>query len=172
MLRAQKARIVEDLHAVFSQAAVVVVTHYKGLNVPEMSELRARMREAGGQFRVVKNRLARRALEGTPYGALADLLRGPSAIAWSAADPVAAPKVVVDYAKKNEKLVIIGGSLGDQLLDAEAVRALAQLPSLDELRARLIALLQTPASRIVGVLQAPGGQLARVLAARGAGAEG
>ncbi len=166
MLRAEKAKVVEDLHRVLAGAAVVVVTHYQGLTVAESSELRRRLREAGGRFRVVKNRLARRALEGTPYQGLAPLLSGPTALAWSA-DPVAAPKVVVEFGKENEKLVVRGGALGDRLLDAEAVAELARLPSLDELRARLVALLQTPASRLVGVLQAPAGQLARVLAARG-----
>ncbi len=166
MLRAEKAKVVEDLHRVLAEAAVVVVTHYQGLTVAESSELRRRLREAGGRFRVVKNRLARRALAGTPYEGLAPLLSGPTALAWSA-DPVAAPKVVVEFGKENEKLVVRGGALAGRLLDAEAVAELAKLPSLDELRARLVALLQTPASRLVGVLQAPAGQLARVLAARG-----
>lgn len=165
MLRAQKAKVVEDLHAAFANSAVVVVTHYKGLNVAEISELRQQMRAAGGRFKVVKNRLAKRALAGTPYAKLADILTGPTAIAW-ANDPVAAPKVVVEFAKKNEKLQVRGGGLGGTVLDAEAVRQLAALPSLDELRARLVALLQTPAARLVGVLQAPAAQIARVLAAR------
>ncbi len=165
MLRAQKAKVVDDLHRVFSDTTVVVVTHYQGLTVAEASELRRQIREAGGRFRVVKNRLTKRALEGTPYEKLSDFFQGPTAIAW-ADDPVAAPKAVCDFAKKNEKLKIVGGGLGETLLDAEAVKALAALPSLDELRARLIALIQTPASRLVGVLQAPAGQLARVLAAR------
>lgn len=165
MLRAQKAKVVEDLHAALSNTAVVVVTHYKGLNVAEISQLRRQMREAGGRFKVVKNRLAKRALSGTPYEGLADILTGPTAIAW-ADDPVAAPKVVVEFAKKNEKLQVRGGGLGETLLDAEAVRQLAALPSLDELRAQLVALLQTPAARLVGVLQAPAAQVARVLAAR------
>ncbi len=171
MLRAQKAKVVEDLHAVFSDTAVVVVTHYQGLTVAEATALRRSIRESGGRFRVVKNRLTKRALSGTPYEGIADLLTGPTAIAW-ADDPVAAPKAVCDFAKKNEKLKIVGGALGSTVLDAEAVKALAALPSLDELRAQLVALVQTPASRLVGVLQAPGGQLARVLAARGEQAEG
>lgn len=166
MLRAQKTRVVEDLHAVFVSTAVVVVTHYKGLTVAEISQLRRQLREAGGRFKVVKNRLAKRALPGTPYERIADLLTGPTALAW-ADDPVAAPKVVVEFAKRNEKLQIRGGSLGNTLLDAEAVKRLAALPPLDELRARLVGLLRTPAARLVGVLQAPGGQVARVLAARG-----
>ncbi|GBD45023.1 50S ribosomal protein L10 [bacterium HR40] len=165
MLRAQKSKVVEDLHAVLGSTAVVVVTHYKGLDVAELSELRRRLREAGGRFKVVKNRLVKRALPGTPYERLADLFTGPTAIAW-ADDPVAAPRVVVEFAKKNDKLAIRGGGLAGTLLDAEAVRQLAALPSLDELRGKLIALLQTPASRLVGVLRAPGGKIARVLAAR------
>ncbi len=165
MLRAEKTRVVEDLHRVFAEAAVVVVTHYQGLTVAESSELRRRLREAGGRFRVVKNRLAKRALAGTPYEGIADMLRGPTALAWSQ-DPVAAPKVVVEFGKENEKLVVVGGALEGRVLDAAAVAELARLPSLDELRAKIVSLLQTPASRLVGVLQAPAGQLARVLKAR------
>ncbi len=172
MLRAQKVKVVDELHAVFTRAAVVVVAHYKGLNVPEMSALRARMREHGGRLRVVKNRLAKRALAGTRYEGLAPLLAGPSAIAWAEQDPVAPPKVLVEFAKGNDKLVIVGGALGETLLDAEAVRALAQLPSLDELRARLVGLLQAPAGQLVRLLGEPGARLARVLRARGEQAAG
>ncbi|GBD40797.1 50S ribosomal protein L10 [bacterium HR39] len=171
MLRADKAKVVEDLRAVLSGTGVVVVTHYQGLTVAESSELRRRMREAGGRFKVVKNRLARRALEGTPFDGIAQFLSGPTALAWSD-DPVAAPKVVHEYAKKNEKLVIVGGALPRTILDAEAVRRLAELPGLDELRARIVGLLTAPAGRLVGILQAPAGQLARVLAARAEQAEG
>jgi large subunit ribosomal protein L10 len=165
VLRAQKAEVIESLSAMLGSSAVVVVAHYKGLSVPEITELRRSVRAAGGTFRVTKNRLTKRALEGTPYGSLTDLFVGPTAVAVSS-DPVAAPKAMVDYARRNDKLAIIGGGLGAQMLDAAAVKALAELPSLDELRARLIAVLQTPAARLVGVLQAPAGQLARVLAAR------
>jgi large subunit ribosomal protein L10 len=165
VLRAKKVEIVDDLRDVFGQAGVVVVTHYKGLSVAEVTELRRGMRDAGARFRVTKNRLAKIALAETAFSPLAGLFTGPTAIAYSM-DPVAAPKAAVGFAKRNEKLVIIGGALAGNLLSAEQVRALADLPSIDQLRARLIGLLTTPAARLVGVLQAPGGQLARVLAAR------
>ena len=164
MLRAEKANLVEDLNGMFGATGVVVVAHYKGLSVPEITELRRTVRAAGGSFRVTKNRLTRRALTGTSYEALSDLFVGPTAVATSQ-DPVAAAKAMVAYAKKNEKLAILGGGLGATMLDPAAVRALADLPSIDELRAKLIALIQTPASRLVGLLQAPGGQVARVIAA-------
>lgn len=166
MLRAEKERVIDDLNAVFrGETGVVVVTHYKGLTVAEITDLRARMREAGAAFRVTKNTLAKRALDGTPFAPIASLFRGPTAIAFSK-ELAVAPKIVSEFARKNEKLQIVGGGLGGTLLDAAAVRALAELPSLDELRARLVGLLNAPASRLVGVLQAPGGQVARVLAAR------
>jgi len=170
VLRARKHEIVDDLRGVFSDAGAVVVTHYMGLTVAQMTELRRSMREAGAQFRVTKNRLARIALADTPYAPLADMFTGPTAIAVSA-DPIAAPKATVAYAKRNEKLLIIGGGLGEHLLAADEVRALAELPSLDELRAKLVGLINTPASRLVGVLGAPGAQVARVLAARAEQAE-
>jgi large subunit ribosomal protein L10 len=165
VLRADKTAIVDDLRGVFSGASAVVVTHYKGLSVAEITDLRRQMRAAGAGFRVTKNRLARLALAETRYTGLADLFVGPTAIAFSD-DPVAAPKAAAAFAKRNEKLVIIGGGLGDHVMSSEQVRSLADLPSLDELRAKLISLIQTPGSRLVGVLQAPGGQLAQVLAAR------
>lgn len=164
MLRAEKAQVIDDMNALFASAGVVVVTHYKGLTVAEITDLRRKMREAGASFRVTKNRLAKRALDGTDYTGVADLFVGPTAIAYSS-DPTVAPKVACEFAKKNEKLAIVGGGLGGTLLDADAVKALAELPSLDEIRAKLVGLLSTPASRLVGVLQAPGGQLARVLKA-------
>jgi large subunit ribosomal protein L10 len=165
VLRAKKVEIVGSLRAAFNDAGVVVVTHFQGMSVAEVTELRREMREVGARFRVTKNRLAKIALADTAYSPIADLFRGPTAIAYSA-DPVAAPKAAVSFAKKNDKLVIIGGGLGGALLTAEQVKALADLPSLDQLRATLIGLLTTPAARLVGVLQAPAGQLARVLAAR------
>jgi large subunit ribosomal protein L10 len=171
VLRAEKVKVVEDLNAVFSATGVVVLTHYKGLTVPEMTVLRRQMRDAGAQLRVTKNRLVRIALRGTPHEGMADLFTGPTAIAFSA-DPVAAPKVVVEYARRNERLAIVGGSIGTQVLDPAAVRALAELPPLDDLRAKLIALINTPAARLVGLLQAPGAQLARVLAAHSEAAGG
>lgn len=162
--RTQKAEVIEDLNGVFRTANVIVVSHYTGMTVQEMHTLRGRIREAGGVLRVTKNRLAKRALEGAPCGGLAGYFTGTTALAWSA-DPVAAPRVLTKYAKENEKLVILGGALGTQILNPAGVKALAELPSIDELRARLLGMLQTPATRIAGVLQAPGGQLARVLKA-------
>lgn len=165
LLRARKAEIVDSLRGAFGGAGVVVVAHYKGLSVAEVGDLRRGMREVGAVFRVTKNTLARKAVEDTPYASLDALFTGPTAIAYSA-DPVAAPKAAVTFARRNEKLAIVGGALPGNLLTAEQVRALAELPSIDELRARVIGLLTTPAARLIGVLQAPGGQLARVLAAR------
>ena len=165
MLRAEKAEIVDELRGIFSDAGVVVVTHYMGLNVAELQSLRVQMREADARFRVTKNSLARLAVDGTTFAPMAELLTGPTAIAYSM-DPVAAPKVISAFAKKNAKLVIVGGSYAGALLDAEKVKALAEMPSLDELRAKLLSLINTPASRLVGLLQAPGGQLARVLKAK------
>ncbi len=165
MLRAHKAQVIEELNAVFDETGVVVVTHYKGLTVAEISDLRSRMRAAGASFRVTKNKLAQRAVDGTPFAILSPMFTGPTAIAFSK-DPTAAPKIVAEFGKKNEKLQIVGGGLSGTILDAASVRALADLPSLDQLRAKLIGLLNTPASRLVGLLQAPGGQVARALAAR------
>ncbi len=167
VLRARKTEIVDSLRGVFSDAGVVVVTHYQGMSVAKVTELRRGMLDAGARFRVTKNRLAKIALADTPYSTLADMFTGPTAIAYSA-DPVAAPKAAVGFAKQNENLIIIGGALEGNLLSAAEVRALAELPSLDELRAKLIGMLTTPASRLVGILQAPGAQLARVLAAHAA----
>ena len=165
MLRARKTEIVEHLKGVFSDAGVIVVAHYKGLSVAEVSDLRRGMRDAGAAFRVTKNTLARIALADTPYATLDRLFIGPTAIAYSA-DPIAAPKAAVDFAKRNDKLAIVGGALPGNLLSPEQVRALADLPAIDALRAKLAGLLATPAARLIGVLQAPGAQLARVLAAR------
>jgi len=164
VLRARKSEIVDSLRGVFNDAGVIVVTHYQGMSVAKVTELRRGMLDLGARFRVTKNRLAKIALADTPYSSLGELFTGPTAIAYSA-DPVAAPKAAVGFAKQNENLVIIGGALQGTLLSPAEVRALAELPSLDELRAKLVGLLTTPAARLVGVLQAPGGQLARVLAA-------
>lgn len=164
MDRKQKSELVASLHEKFLQAGLVVVTHNKGLTVAEITALRRKIRDAGASFKVTKNRLTRLALAETKFDNLTDYFTGPTAIAYSK-DPVAAAKVVVDFAKVNEKLVILGGALGSIALDVEGVKALATLPSLDELRARLVGMIQTPATRIAGVLQAPGGQIARVLAA-------
>ncbi len=164
MERAEKRELVTALHGVFENTDVVVVAHYQGLTVAQMSTLRGRMKAAGGSMKVAKNRLAKIALQGTDIAHIADLFTGPTVIAYSN-DPVAAPKVAVDFAKTNDKLVILGGALGRTTLDANGVKALATMPSLDELRARLVGMIKTPATRIAGVLQAPGGQVARVLAA-------
>ncbi len=171
MDRSQKEQVVTNLRALFSECGLLVVTHQVGLTVAEATELRRRMRGAGAVFRVTKNRLARRALEGTPFEGLAALFVGPTAIACSE-DPVAAARVAVDYAKDSGKLVILGGALGDKALDVAGVEALARLPSLDELRAKIAALLNSPATRLAAVLQAPAGQLGRVFAARGEQGEG
>lgn len=161
MDRAQKEEKVAVLHEAFLGAGLVVILHQAGLSVKESTALRGQVRKAGAGFRVTKNRLARIALKGTQFEGLADLFTGPTAIAYSE-DPVAAAKVIADYAKGNDKVAIVGGGLGAQVLDRAGVEALAKLPSLDELRGRLLGMIQTPATRVAGVLQAPAGQLARV----------
>lgn len=166
MDRTQKAALVDQLRGVFSDKTAIVVTHYKGLSVAEITELRRQMRESGASFKVTKNRLARLALDGTKCDAIADLFEGPTAIAYGD-DPVVPAKVAVDFAKKNDKLVVLGGVMGETQLDAEGVKNLASLPSLDELRAKLIGLLTTPAQRMASVTQAPASQLARVFGAYG-----
>ncbi|MBN9562042.1 MAG: 50S ribosomal protein L10 [Alphaproteobacteria bacterium] len=164
MDRTEKREFVASLAAVFADTSMVVVTQNQGLTVAEVTDLRRRMRAAGATFKVAKNRLATLALDGTRFDGIAPLLKGPTALAWSA-DPVAVAKTAVEFAKTNEKLVVIGGALGTQTLDASGVRALAELPSLDQLRAKLVGMIATPATRIAGVLQAPAGQLARVMGA-------
>ena len=170
MDRSQKKKLVDSLHDVLSKTELVVVTQQSGMTVAEVTTLRRQMREAGASFKVTKNRLARRALEGTKFAKLAPLFKGPTAVAYST-DPVAAAKVAVSYANANEKLTIVGGAMGDTLLDSNGVKALATLPSLNELRSKLIGLLQTPATRVAQVLQAPAGQLARVVGANARKAE-
>ena len=162
MERSQKEKLVETLHHALAETTCVVITHQTGLTVAEVTELRRQMRAAGASYKVTKNRLARRAIAGTKFEQIAPMFTGPTAIAMSR-DPVAAAKVAVEYANRNEKLRIVGGSLGDRQLDPAGVKSLATLPSLDQLRAKLIGLLQTPAGRIAAVLQAPGAQVARVL---------
>jgi len=162
MDRAQKAVAVEALKSVFADAGVVVVSHYAGLTVADLESLRARLREAGGELKVVKNRLAKIALAGGPQEAGAHMFTGPTAIAFSK-DPVAATKVAAAYAKEKDRFVLIGGLLGASVLDSKGVEALATLPSLDELRGKLIGLIQAPATKIAGVVAAPAAQLARVL---------
>ncbi|OIR10006.1 50S ribosomal protein L10 [mine drainage metagenome] len=164
MDRTEKSELVAALHGQFEEAGLVVVTLNKGLTVAEMTDLRRRVRAAGAKFKVTKNRLTRLALADTKFEGLGNLFTGPTAIAYSV-DPVAAAKAVVDFAKGNDKLAILGASLGSSMMDVDGVKALATLPSLDELRAKLVGMIQTPATRIAGILQAPGGQVARVLAA-------
>jgi len=164
--RAEKREVVTALHDVFAKTGVVVVAHYAGLTVSAMTKLRSEMRGAGGQVKVAKNRLVKLALEGTDAKGIADLLKGPTCLAFSV-DPVAAPKIAVKFAKANEKFVILGGAMGSTVLDAKGVSSLADLPSLDELRGKLIGLLQAPASKIARTLNEPGAQLARVFGAYG-----
>lgn len=164
MDRAQKTELVASFNKVFQDTNVIVVTHYSGLTVAEMTDLRVRMAEAGASFKVTKNRLVKLALEGTDAAGISELFEGPTAIAYSD-DPVAAPKVAVNFAKSNDKLVVLGGVMGSTLLDASGIKALSDLPSLDELRGKIVGMIQTPATRIAGVTQAPAGQLARVMGA-------
>lgn len=166
MDRARKEELVVELNGAFADAALVVVTHQSGLTVAESTDLRRRMRAADASFKVTKNRLVKLALVGTPYEGIADLFEGPTAIAYSA-DPVAAARVAVDFSKENDKLVVVGGAMAENRLDEAGVKALATLPSLDELRGKLVGLLNSPATKVAGVLQAPAGQLARVLSAHG-----
>jgi large subunit ribosomal protein L10 len=170
MDRAEKRELVASLQQVFSTTNVVVVCHYAGLTVAQMSALRRQMRQAGASVKVAKNRIARIALEGTDVASVASLLKGPTLIAYSA-DPVAAPKVASDFAKANEKLVILGGAMGATALDANGVKALATLPSLDERRARLVGLIQAPATKIAQVVTAPAAKVARVFGAYAAQGE-
>ena len=164
MDRTEKRDFVARLAQVFAETSMVVVTRNQGLTVAEATDLRRRMRAAGATFKVAKNRLATRALEGTAFVGIGPLLKGPTALAW-AADPVAVAKAAVDYSRGNEKLVVVGGALGARMLDQAGVRALAELPSLDQLRAGLVGLIATPATRVAGTLQASAGQLARVFGA-------
>ncbi|TDQ77739.1 LSU ribosomal protein L10P [Dongia mobilis] len=164
MDRSGKEKLVSELQESLNAANLVVVTHQNGLSVAEVSDLRRKMRAAGAGFKVAKNRLAKLALTGTKHEGLGEFLKGPTALAYSA-DPVAAAKVAVTFAKSNEKLSIVGGSMGTETLGADGIKALATLPSLDELRAKLVGMLQTPATRVAVVTAAPAGQLARVLGA-------
>jgi large subunit ribosomal protein L10 len=165
--RSEKAEAIAELNQIFKDANLMVVTRQSGLTVQEVTDLRRRIRAAGASYKVAKNRLTLRALEGTPFKALGSLFTGPTAIAYSK-DPVAAAKVVAAFAKDNEKLSIVGGALGENTLDVAGVQALAALPSLDALRATIIGLLQAPATKVAAVLQAPAGQVARVFGAYGA----
>jgi large subunit ribosomal protein L10 len=164
--RSKKEALVAELHETFETSSLIVVTSQSGLTVAEVSDLRQKMRDAGAGYKVTKNTLAKLALKGTKFEHLDEVFTGPTAICFSE-DPVAAAKVVTEYRKSNQKIEIVAGGLDGSGLDAAQVEALAKLPSLDELRAKLVGLIQTPATRIAGVLQAPGGQLARVFAAYG-----
>ncbi len=164
MERTEKRDFVASLATVFGETSFVLVGRNAGLTVAAVDDLRRRMKANGATYKVAKNRLAMRALDGTRFQGISPLLKGPTALAWST-DPVAVAKTAVEFAKVNDKFVILGGALGTQFLNADGVKALAELPSLETLRASLLGMIQTPASRIASVLQAPGGQLARVFKA-------
>ena len=164
MDRSQKADLVTELKNVFTETSVVVVTRNLGLTVAQSTDLRLKMRDAGAQFKVAKNRLALIALEGSKYSPIGDLLTGPTALATSI-DPVAAAKVAVDFAKTTDRFEIVGGAMGETLLDVNGIKALAALPSLDQLRATIIGLVQAPATKIARTISEPGAQLARVFGA-------
>ena len=164
MDRNEKADLVAELKQVFGETSVVVVTRNLGLTVAQSTDLRLKMRDAGAQFKVAKNRLALIALDGSRYQPIGDLLKGPTALATSI-DPVAAAKVAVDFAKTTDKFEILGGAMGDTVLDVNGIRALAELPSLDEMRGTLVGLIQAPASKIARTVAEPGAQLARIFQA-------
>ena len=167
MDRAAKEELVSHYNGIFENAGVIVVTHYSGLSVPDLDELRHQMADVGGTVKVTKNRLVKLALAGTPNESVGEFFIGPTAIAFSD-DPVAAPKVAAKFAKTNDNLKIIGGIMDGNVLDADGVKNLASLPSLDELRGQLVGLINSPATKLAGVLQAPAGQLARVIGAKAA----
>src|ERR1700755_1941220 len=162
--RAAKKDAVEALNEVFKTTSVAVVAHYSGLTVAQMQKLRMQMKQAGASVKVSKNRLAKIALEGTDVAAIGSLLKGATVIATSK-DPVAAPKVAIEFAKANEEFVILGGSMGKTVLNVDSVKALASLPSLDELRAKLVGLIQAPATKLAQLANAPAAKLARVIQA-------
>ena len=168
MERAQKKELVQSMHASFEEAGIVIVSHYKGLTVAQAEDLRGRVRNAGAKFKVTKNRLTKLALADTDYAQLSDMFTGPTAIAYANDDPVGVSKALTEFAKKNEDFVILGGALGAQALKVKDIEALAELPSLDQLRAKIVGMIKTPATRIAGVLQAPGSQVARVISAHAA----
>jgi large subunit ribosomal protein L10 len=165
--RAGKEELVAQYGGIFANAGVIVVTHYSGLSVPQLDDLRNQMAEVGGTVKVTKNRLVKLALAGTENESVSEYFTGPTAIAYSD-DPVAAPKIAAKFAKENENLIILGGIMGNTALDAASVKNLASLPSLDELRGKIVGLLNAPATKVAGVLQAPAGQLARVMGAKAA----
>ena len=162
MDRAQKEQVVEELGQIFESSGVVVVAHYEGMTVAQMQDLRAKMREAGGSVRVAKNRLAKIALEGKPCASIADYLTGMTVLSFSE-DPVAAAKVCEDYAKGNDKFVILGGAMGDTALDPAGVKAVAAMPSRDELIASIVSCIGAPAANIAGAIGAPASNIAGIL---------
>jgi large subunit ribosomal protein L10 len=164
MDRSQKAESVASLNAVFNEVGVVVITRNLGMSVAQSTALRGKIREAGATYKVAKNRLAKLAIKDTNYAGIDEMLTGPTAIA-SSVDPVAAAKAIVDFAKTTDKIEIVGGSMGAQVLNAEGIKALASLPSLDELRAKLIGLVQAPATKLAQLSTAPAAKLARVFGA-------
>lgn len=164
MDRQEKREFVTELNQALSETSMIVVTRNAGLTVAEVTELRRRMRASGSTYKVAKNRLTNLALDGTPFDGIKPLLKGPTALAWSK-DPVAVAKAAVEFAKTNEKFVLVGGALGARTLDAAGIRTLSEMPSLETLRAQLVGLIQSPATKVAGVLQAPAGQLARVFGA-------
>ncbi len=164
MDRSQKAESVASLNAVFNEVGVVVITRNLGMSVAQSTVLRGKVREAGASYKVAKNRLAKLAIKDTSYEGIDEMLSGPTAIATSV-DPVAAAKAVVDFAKTTDKIEIVGGAMGSQVLTPEGIKALASLPSLDELRAKLVGLVQAPATKIAQLSTAPAAKLARVFGA-------
>lgn len=164
MNRTQKQELIETLNAKIGASSIVLVAHYKGLTVAEITDLRVKVKKSGAGFKVTKNKLTQRALKGTKFEQISAMFVGPTAIAYSS-DPVAVAKIIADFAKLNDKFIMLGGAFGDSMLDAKAVVELSKLPSLDELRAKIVGLIQAPAQRIASILQAPGGQVARVIGA-------
>ena len=171
MDRAEKSELVASLGEIFRATTVVVVAHYSGLTVGQMQTLRRQMKQAGANVKVAKNRLAKIALEGSDVASIAPLLKGPTLLAFSG-DPVAAPKVAVDFAKTHERFIILGGAMGTTALDPNGVKALAALPSLDELRGKIVGLIVAPATKIARVVNAPAAKVARVVQAYASKSEG
>lgn len=165
MNRALKEELVLSVREKLSDASLVVVTRQTGLTVDESTQLRRVMREAGAEFKVLKNTLAQLAIKGTPYEGLSTYLTGPTALAFSV-DPVSAAKVAVNFAKKNAKLSVVGGFMGGQVIDEKAVKTLADLPSLDELRSKLLGIFNAPATKLAVLAKEPATCIARVLLAR------
>jgi len=162
--RTEKREFVAELNLALQATTMIVVARNGGLTVAEASDLRRKMRASGSTYRVAKNRLAHLALEGTKFDGIKSMLKGPTALAWSS-DPVSVAKAAVEFARTNEKFQVVGGALGARTLSADGIKSLAELPSLDTLRAGLLGMISTPATRIAAILQAPGGQLARVFGA-------